>query len=129
MENLDWYQTLTKPQCTPPDWIFAPAWIFLYFTIALSLMLFLKTGFAKEKIFPLIFFACQLVLNFLWSPIFFGMRNIKAAFVLICVLWLFVAAVIILFYKWSKLASYLLIPYFWWVTFAVYLNFGFVLLN
>ena len=129
MKNFDWYQTLIKPTFTPPDWIFTQAWIVLYFTIALSLMFFLKTGFSKEKILPLSVFAFQLLLNLLWSPVFFGLQNIKLALIVICFLWGSIIFTIILFHKYSKLSAYLLIPYLFWVTFAMYLNYRFLILN
>ena len=129
MENFDWYQTLIKPQFAPPDWVFAPAWAILYFTIALSLMFFLKTGVSKGKILPLSVFCVQLLLNFIWSPVFFGFKNIKLALIIIGILWIGILFTIISFHKYSKISAYLLIPYLLWVTFAVYLNYGFWVLN
>lgn len=132
LQNLNWYNTLTKPFLTPPSWVFAPAWTILYVMIFTSLVLFLKVGglgSLSQKVLPLTFFTLQMVLNFSWSPIFFGMHKIKLAFVVICFMWLLILATIITFYPHSKPASILLIPYFLWVSFATYLNFELMELN
>ncbi len=128
-ENLEWYKTLTKPFLTPPDWVFGPVWTVLYMMIFVSLVLFLKTGDFAQKLLPLSFFVVQLLLNFAWSPLFFGLHKIKAAFFVICLLWIFILATITSFFPHSKLAAILLVPYFLWVTFATYLNFELMRLN
>lgn len=132
LQNLNWYNTLTKPLLTPPSWVFAPAWTILYVMIFTSLVLFLKVGglgSLNQKVLPLTFFTLQMMLNFSWSPIFFGMHKIKLAFVVICLMWVLILATIITFYQHSKPASILLIPYFLWVSFATYLNFELMRLN
>ncbi len=126
---MDWYNTLNKPFLTPPDSVFAPAWAVLYTLIAISLILFLKDGYRKEKRLALIFFLIQMTLNLIWSPVFFGMQNILLALLVICLMWFFIAATILLFFRHSKLAAFLLLPYLIWVSFAFYLNFGFFILN
>ena len=88
-----------------------------------------KLGINKEKIKPLIFFSIQLILNIIWSPVFFGLEKIRTAMIIILGIWMFLLITIITFYKHSKIASILLIPYFIWTTFAVYLNFGILRLN
>ncbi|MBQ8634995.1 tryptophan-rich sensory protein [bacterium] len=129
MQNLDWFNTLNKPFLAPPDWLFTPVWIVLYIMIAASFFLFLSGGIKKEKHMPLIFFLAQLALNFAWSPIFFGMQNILGAFIIIVFLYIFLILTIITFFKHSKMASLLLIPYLIWISFAAYLNFGYLVLN
>ena len=129
MENMSWYSTLNKPFLIPPSYIFTPVWIFLYTLILISLILFLKGGYTKEKRLPLIFFSIQMILNLVWSPVFFGMQNIFAALIVIVLMWIFILLTIITFFKHSKLAAILLIPYLIWVSFAFYLNFGFYVLN
>ena len=129
MNNMNWYEILIKPPFTPPSWVFAPAWIFLYITIGVSLVIFLKTGFNRQKLLPLTFFLIQLALNFLWSPIFFGAKNVGFALVVILLMLLFLILTIVTFYKYSKLSAYLLIPYLFWVAFATYLNAGIYFLN
>ena len=78
---------------------------------------------------PLIMFGFQLLLNFSWTPVFFGGQNIKLAFVIICILWLVLFVTIEAFYRTSKIAAILLIPYLLWTTFALYLNFELLRLN
>lgn len=129
MQNLNWYHTLNKPFLTPPDWIFAPVWSVLYLMIFISFILFLKSKNTHSKIIPTVIFLIQLFLNLIWSPIFFGLEKPKAALLIIVFLWISILVTILSFYKHSKIASFLLIPYLLWVTFAVYLNFEFCRLN
>ena len=121
--------TLNKPYLTPPDWIFMPVWVFLYITIAISFILFIRTGNLKEKLFPITVFIIQLALNFAWSPVFFGLENIALALVIILALLLSIGLTMFLFFRYSKASSLILIPYFLWVMFATYLNMGYFLLN
>ncbi len=129
MENIIWFQNLNKPLFAPPDWVFTPVWIILYLMIFASLILFLKSKFYASKKMGLFFFITQLVLNIIWSPIFFGMQKIGLALVILSLIWIFTLLTIIFFFKHSKLASLLLIPYLCWLSFAFYLNFGYFVLN
>ncbi|MCD7878928.1 MAG: tryptophan-rich sensory protein [Candidatus Gastranaerophilales bacterium] len=129
MINMQWYETLNKPFLNPPEWLFAPVWIFLYITIAISFILFIKDGMNRKKIIPLIFFIIQLALNIIWTPVFFGMENIIGGLIILVFLWIFLLLTIITFFRFSKAASLLLIPYIIWSSFAFYLNFGILVLN
>lgn len=129
MKDSFWYYSLNKSPLTPPAWAFPIAWTILYIMIALSFFFYVKDGFDKGKIFPLVIFFLQLILNFSWSPVYFGMHNIELAFFIILFLIIFVLINIILFYKKSKIAALLLVPYFIWIIFAAYLNFEIVILN
>ena len=129
MQDSLWYYSLNKSPLTPPEAVFPIAWTILYVMIALSLFFYVKDGLTKEKLTPLVVFTIQIILNLLWSPVFFESHNIKLAFIIIVLLIIFVLINIILFYKNSKIASYLLIPYFLWLIFAAYLNFEIVMLN
>ena len=129
MFNTLWYDTLIKPAFTPPSWVFAPAWIFLYATMLASIIIYTVSFSYTSKLKGYLFFVAQLVLNLLWSPIFFGMKNMILGVVIIILMDIFAFITIKLFYKVSKLAGWLLIPYFVWILFATYLNIGFVLLN
>lgn len=129
MENIDWYNSLNRPFLNPPSEIFMPVWIILYIMISASLMLFLRGNFHKEKILPLTYFSLQMILNFSWQGVFFGMKNIQGAFIIAVLMWIFIIFTIITFFKHSKLSAILLIPYLLWVTFACYLNFEYVRLN
>ncbi len=129
MKDSLWYYALNKSPLTPPDWAFSITWTILYITIALSLFFYIKDGIRQDKIIPLVVFSMQILLNLLWSPVFFDSHNIKLAFVIIILLIAIVFINIILFYKQSKTAAYLLIPYFLWLIFAAYLNYEIVALN
>lgn len=125
-----WYAALKKPFFNPPNWIFGPVWTTLYFLMGISLYLIWKKGIkTEESKVALLLFGFQLVLNALWSIIFFGLRLPLYAFILIIILWLAILFTIIKFYKITKPAAYLLIPYIMWVSFASVLNFYIWLLN
>lgn len=126
----NWYQTLIKPDFNPPNWIFGPVWTTLYILMGVSLYLIwnkgIKTKYEKTAIG---IFSIQLVLNAIWSILFFGLKSPLYAFIEIIFLWIFIVLSIIYFYKISKPASYLLIPYICWVSFASVLNYFILILN
>lgn len=126
----DWYAYLNKPFFSPPNWIFGPVWTILYFLMGVSLYLVLQNGIGKKSNNTAIkFFMTQLGLNFIWSPVFFGLRAPFLGLVTILVMWVLIVLTIRKFYKISKTASYLLIPYLIWVSFATILNAAIFLLN
>ena len=119
-----WYRRLAKPAWRPPDWLFGPVWLLLYISIAVSgWLIWRRTGFAGAGGVALGVYALQLVLNGLWSAIFFGLHRPDLAFAEIVVLWLSIVATIVLFHPLDAMAATLLIPYAAWVTFAAVLNF------
>lgn len=125
-----WYQTLQKPPFSPPNWIFGLVWIILYFLMGISAYLVWIKGLEKKAVeMALAFFIAQLIFNFLWSILFFGLHSPVLALIDILILWALILIIINKFYKISKTASYLLIPYLLWVSFATLLNFSIVLLN
>ena len=121
-----WYSTLIKPFFSPPNWLFAPVWISLYTLMGISLYLVLNK---KNNLRALAFFFAQLILNTLWSILFFGLRSPYLAFIEIVVLWFVIALTITEFRRIDKRATYLLIPYILWVSFAAILNFSIWRLN
>jgi benzodiazapine receptor len=118
-----WYPQLHRPEWTPPNWIFGPVWTTLYLMMAFSAWLIWRGSSWSAARFALLLFAIQLVLNMLWSAVFFGMRRIGAAFAEILLLWMMIIATTVAFYSLSLLAAWLLIPYIAWVGLASYLNF------
>ena len=124
-----WYATLNKPSFSPPNWLFGPAWTVLYVLIGLSFYLVWQKGFGSDKRKALGVFSIQLFLNFLWSILFFSLKSPMLAFAEIILLWPAIIANIIVFYKISKQAGHLLIPYLLWVSFAAVLNFSVWMLN
>lgn len=127
--DIIWYQTLNKPTFTPPAEVFAPAWIFLYVLIFFSLVTYIYSPSKNDKILGYIFFGIQMILNLSWSPVFFNLKNIPMSLLIICLLMFFLILTIAAFYKVSKIAAALLVPYLIWVSFAIYLNFGILALN
>jgi benzodiazapine receptor len=125
----DWYRTLNRPAWTPPDWVFGPVWTALYAIMAVAAWLvWRKTGLWRAR-WPLAFFLAQLVLNTLWSVVFFGLRQPAWAFAEIVVFWLAIAVTTVAFWQRSRIAGALMVPYLAWVTFAAVLNFEFARLN
>ncbi len=128
--DLGWYGTLNRPFFTPPSWLFAPVWTILYVMIAISGFLIFKKGIKQKNVKRAMgFFLLQLGLNLIWSPVFFGAHQILLGLVVIVFLWYFIWRTIKLFEKIDKRASYLLYPYFVWVSFATLLNLSFLILN
>jgi len=125
-----WYKTLNKPFFSPPNWLFGPVWTILYLMMGISAYLIWEKGLKNKKVKEaLLFFAVQLILNFSWSLIFFGLQLPFSAFINIITLWLAILVTILRFNKISKTAGYLLIPYLLWVSFASVLNLAIVILN
>jgi len=124
-----WYDMLAKPSFNPPNWLFSPVWTTLYILMGISLFLILKSENSKDKLQGVIFFGVQLVLNGLWSIIFFGLHSILWAFIIIILLLLFIVLSMYKFHKILRAAVYLLIPYLLWVSFAAVLNLSIYLLN
>jgi tryptophan-rich sensory protein len=117
-----WYQHLVKSSLTPPSWVFPLTWTLLYFLMAISLYL-VWVAPKKNKKIPVSIFAVQLFLNFIWSFIFFTQENPGVALIDVILLWIAIIATMILFFRISKIATYLLIPYLAWVSFAIYLTY------
>ncbi len=124
-----WYQALAKPAWTPPSWVFAPVWTILYTTMGLAAWLVWRQGSIAAAGLPLSVFVLQLILNGLWTWIFFGQRNIGLAFAEIVILWILILITLILFWKRQALAGIMLLPYLVWVGFAALLNYAIWRLN
>ena len=115
----EWYKDLNKPSWTPPDWIFPVAWTTLYLCMSYSAALVAK---GPNGGIGLAFWALQLAINTLWTPVFFGLRRIKLGFFILVGLWASVAATMISFFVISPLAGWLFVPYLLWVSVAGALN-------
>lgn len=125
-----WYAKLTKPSFTPPNWVFSPVWITLFLLMGISLfLLWEKTLHYPGVRTAMVWFAVQLVLNMLWSVLFFGLKSPFLALVGIIVLWIAIFLTILKSFRVSKLAGVLLIPYLIWVSFAAGLNYSIWTLN
>ena len=125
-----WYAGLAKPPFNPPGWVFAPVWTILYALMGLAAYLVYEKGPRRKDIrTALAVFAGQLLLNALWSIVFFGAHMILAAAVIIVILWAMILASIWLFSRISRAAAYLLVPYILWVSFATVLTISLYVLN
>jgi len=125
-----WYETLAKPSFTPPSWLFAPAWVTLYVLMGVAAFLIWRKGLDIRNVkSALIIFLVQLVLNALWSAIFFGAKSLIGGAVVIVLLWIAILFTILRFFKISAAAGGLLIPYILWVSFASVLNISILALN
>ena len=120
----EWYAGLSKPSWTPPNWVFGPVWTVLYVLIGVSgWLLWRRTGWAEGRL-ALSLYGLQLVLNAAWPWLYFGLHRAGLAFAEIVLLWLAILETTVVFWRSSRPAAYLLIPYLGWVGFAAVLNFA-----
>ena len=125
-----WYAELKKPRYTPPNWLFGPVWTTLYIMMGISIFLVWRNGLTMNGVLlAFTLFWIQLVLNALWSIIFFGIKSKGGGVITIIVLWFLILATIIASFQVSVWAGALLIPYIVWVSIASYLNIRIWLLN
>jgi tryptophan-rich sensory protein len=125
-----WYAALIKPAFNPPSWLFAPVWITLYTLMGIALFLVWRRGWEEPAVRAALgVFALQLLLNALWTPLFFGFHWLLPALFEIVLLWILILLTILRFRRLSPAAGWLLLPYLAWVSFAVVLNFSLWWLN
>ena len=118
-----WYPTLAKPSFNPPAWVFGPVWTVLYLMMGVAAYLVWRIGTGTAGVrLALAVFLLQLVLNGLWSLLFFGLRSPGLALVDIALLWVAIGAAVWLFWRVVPAAGLLLLPYWAWVSFAAVLN-------
>ncbi|XP_011556480.3 translocator protein-like [Plutella xylostella] len=121
-----WYQTIKKPSWNPPNWVFGPAWTALYTGMGYaSYMVYRECGgFTARAVVPLSLYGGQLVLNWMWTPIFFKFHQIGLACVHIVTLDVAAAACAAAFYRTFPTAGLLMAPYLAWLAFATALNYS-----
>ena len=125
-----WYASLVKPSFTPPGWLFGPVWTTLYALMGIAAFIVWRRGLAVAGVkAALLLFVVQLLLNALWSPVFFGVHSPSGGLAIILALWVAIVATIALSAGVSKAAAVLLVPYLLWVSFATVLNFSIWRLN
>lgn len=123
----EWYASLNRPVFAPPNWLFGPVWTVLYILIAVAgWLLWQRQGLWSSA---MRWWWAQMVLNALWTPLFFGLNLLGLALVEMGLLWLAILMTIRLGYRLRPLAAWLLVPYLGWVSFAWVLNAGFWWLN
>lgn len=125
-----WYQDLIKPSWQPPGWLFGPAWTVIYALAATAAVLAYRGApGVPERRRIVLYFGVNALLNVLWSELFFGLHRPDWAMLEVVLLWLSVAFLFIVLRPFSRAASWLMVPYLAWVTFASALNLAIVILN
>lgn len=125
----EWYRSLQRPSFAPPDAVFGPVWSVLYTLMAIAAWLVWRRRGEARVGTAMTAYGVQLVLNAAWSPLFFGAHWIGVALIDLVLLWGAVLATTVLFWKQSRTAAALMLPYLAWVSFAAALNFEFWRLN
>lgn len=125
--SMDSFETINKPPLSPPGWLFPIVWTILF--ILMGIASYLVAVSKKPNRLALILYGIQLFFNFLWSIVFFNYEAYLFAFIWLIILWILIIATTVLFFRISKPAGYLMLPYIAWVSFAAYLNFAIYLLN
>jgi translocator protein len=115
----EWYLDLRKPSWTPPGWVFGPVWALLYPLVAVAGWLAWREG--RTRFGPLVYLL-QLALNAAWPWFFFGQQRIDLALACVVALWLAILATVVAFWRVSRMAAVMLLPYLAWVGFAAALN-------
>jgi translocator protein len=125
-----WYPTLSKPDFNPPDAWFAPVWTTLYVLMAIAMWSVWRQSFSIRQVRrPFSLWLFQLILNIVWSGMFFGLHQVGGALLSMMVLWAFMLPTLRTFFEHSKLAGMLMLPYAGWITFALVLNASIYYLN
>jgi tryptophan-rich sensory protein len=124
-----WFETLIHPSFRPPNWLFGPVWTSLYILMGVSFFLILQTKTTQSKKVAIRFTLLQMLLNTMWSFLFFYFHQLGTSLVEIILLWLFILSMIRAYYPIHKIAAYLQIPYLAWVSFASILNAAYYFLN
>ncbi|NTV44420.1 MAG: tryptophan-rich sensory protein [Candidatus Yonathbacteria bacterium] len=125
-----WYASLVKPSFSPPNYLFGPVWALLYTFMGMAAFrVWEKRRSVRGVRLALVMYGIQLVLNTLWSYVFFGAHNILASFGVIVLLWLSIFVTAVFFYRIEKTAGWLMVPYILWVSFATALNYSLWMLN
>jgi tryptophan-rich sensory protein len=127
--NNPWFDGLVKPAVYPPPATFGIVWTILYALMGLTAAMVASAWGARGRGIALIVFAVQLALNLAWSPVFFGMHQMKNALYLLFAIDLAVLTTVVLFWRVRPRAGVLLLPYLAWVCFATFLNWQFIVAN
>jgi benzodiazapine receptor len=127
--NNRWYVMLVKPGFTPPDWLFGVAWTALYIMLGLSLAMIINARGSKLRGVAILLFGVQLIVNLVWSPLFFGAHQVSTAFIAIVLMFVLALGTTLLFGRIRRGAAWLMLPYLVWLAYAGALNFEIDRLN
>ncbi len=125
-EPGEWYDRLEKPSWNPPKWLFPVAWTILYISMAIAAA---RVAPLEGSAYGMAFFALQIALNTLWTPVFFGLHRMGVGMVIILCMWVAVAGTMVTFFQLDTIAGLLFVPYLIWVTVASALNYSVWQLN
>lgn len=129
IDSMQAFDNLKQPPLSPPAWLFPVVWTILYILMGIATYFIATSDKTYRARSALTVYGIQLAFNFLWSIVFFNLEAYWFAFVWLVLLWVLIIITTVLFYRISKPAGYLLIPYLIWVTFAGYLNFAIAMIN
>ena len=129
MYDKNWYKNLNKSKLTPPSWVFGVVWPILYLLLSVFFILFLKDEKCKGICMPLILFGLQILLNFMWTTVFFRLRKLVIALIMIIIILGLTVITFVQMQEINKNISYLLVPYMLWLSLATYLNIYIVMNN
>lgn len=121
-----WYNSLKKSKLTPPPYVFSIIWTILYIMIIISFFVYKSGKISNEGIY---YFYVQIILNLIWIPIFFKLKNPYLSLIVVILLWIYIYKTINIMNMTNRLAGYLLYPYLLWISIACYFNFHIVLYN
>ena len=124
-----WFSTLEKPFLNPPNYVFMPVWTILYVSLAIFVWMIDRQPHSPLVVRAKRLFVAQLVLNFFWTPIFFGLHSIIGGLIILVVLDYLVFRLISVSFKINKVCAFIILPYFLWILFATYLNISIFLIN
>lgn len=127
--DAGWYRELVRPAWAPPGWLFGPVWITLYTMMGVAVWLAWRGGPGPGRRDAMTWFAVQLALNAVWTPVFFGLRSLVGGLAVIVVLGAAIVATIRAVGRRSRVGAWLLVPYAAWVAFATILTATLVGLN
>ncbi len=128
MKSMDLYEKLDTPPLSPPGWVFPVVWILLFTLMGIS-SYFVWESQSNHKLVAFAIYAVQLIINFIWSIIFFNEQEYWLSFMILITLILLILLNMYFFKKVSKISFLLLIPYLLWVIFAGYLNLFIAIMN
>ena len=121
-----WYKSLNKPSWVPPNWVFPVAWTSIYLLISFAGA---RVAGLEGSAYAMAFWALQISFNTLWTPVFFGLRNLKGSLPIMAALWIAVFGCTITHFQLDTWAGIAFLPYLVWVTVAAALNFSVYRLN
>ncbi|MFN3944251.1 MAG: TspO/MBR family protein [Allosphingosinicella sp.] len=124
-----WFDALAKPDFMPPGWMFGVAWTILYILLGLVLAMILHARGAPGRGLALGLFGGQMILNYAWSPLFFGYHQVTAALAVIAAMILLTVLLAVVLWRIRKVAALLLVPYLLWLGFATALTYRIMELN